>query len=66
MAHPTILFSICIRRICCHGNQMIDRHLSDILPFQFARRVVLIQKCNSYFNSQTEIAGVSGQHICEC
>ena len=45
---------------------MIDRHLSDILPFQLARRVVLIQKCNSYFNSQTEIAGVSGQHICEC
>ena len=44
---------------------MIDMHFSDILHFQFVRGIVLISKCNSYYDSQIEIVCVSGQHICE-
>ena len=62
MVHPVIYFLICIRRICCHGNQLFDRHLSDILNFELVRCIILIYY---YFSSQKEIAGVSGQHVCE-
>ena len=34
MAHPAIYFSTCHRRICCHGNYIIDRRFSDILHSQ--------------------------------